>query len=178
MEMNLKEQPEEIKELFVNFSIDTNTDDALDVVMGSSLNDHAHGDSLVALLGIGIPYMGMLLPIIIVFIALYFSAREKKLKYDALIEVSKNVKDPDAVEDLLNSFKEEKKSPRDYRKDGVTTAFTGIGLFLFGTFFLGDILMGTGALVFTIGVGLLIAGYLYPRESDEINKAVEDFEKR
>ena len=176
--MNLKEQIEEIKELFINFSIDINTDDGLDVVIESSLNDHAHGDSLIALLGIGIPYMGMLLPIIIVFIALYFSAREKKLKYDALIEVSKNVKDPDAVEDLLNSFKEEKKSPRDYRKDGVTTAFTGIGLFLFGTFFLGDILMGTGALVFTIGVGLLIAGYLYPRESDEINKAVEDFEKR
>ena len=60
----------------------------------------------------------------------------------------------------------------------MTTAFTGVGLFLFGTFFLGDILMGVGALVFTIGVGLLIAGYLYPRESDEINKAVEDFEKR
>ena len=176
--MTLKEQLEEIKELFVNFSIDINTDDGLDVVMESSLNNHAHGDSLVALLGIGIPYMGMLLPIIIVFIALYFSAREKQLKYDALIEVSKNVKDPDAVEDLLNSFKEEKKSPRDYRKDGVTTAFTGVGLVLFGTFFLGDILMGVGALVFTIGVGLLVAGYLYPRESDEINKAVEDFEKR
>jgi len=176
--MNLKEQIEEIKEFIVNFSIDINTDNGLDVVIESSLNDHAHGDSLIALLGIGIPYMGMLLPIIIVFIALYFSAREKKLKYDALIEVSKNVKDPDAVEDLLNSFKEEKKSPRDYRKDGVTTAFTGIGLFIFGTFFLGDILMGAGALVFTIGMGLLIAGYLYPRESDEINKAVENFEKR
>ena len=176
--MNLKDQIEQIKEFIVNFSIDINTDEGLDVVIESSINDQAHGDSLVALLGIGIPYMGMLLPIIIVFIALYFSAREKKLKYDALIEVSKNVKDPGAVEDLLNSFKEEKKSPRDYRKDGVTTAFTGVGLFLFGTFFLGDILMGVGALVFTIGVGLLIAGYLYPRESDEINKAVEDFEKR
>ena len=95
-----------------------------------------------------------------------------------MIEVSKNVKDPAVVEDLLNSFKEGKRSPRDYRKDGVTTAFTGVGLFLFGTFFLGDILMGVGALVFTVGVGLLVAGYLYPRESDEINKAVEDFEKR
>ena len=176
--MNLKEQIEEIKEFIVNFSIDINTDDGLALEIESSIN-HAHtGDSLIGLLGIGIPYMGMLLPIIIVFIALYFSAREKKLKYDALIEVSKNVKDPNAVEDLLNSFKEEKKSPRDYRKDGVTTAFTGIGLVLFGTFFLGDILIGVGALVFTIGVGLLVAGYLYPRESDEINKAVEDFEKR
>ena len=176
--MNLKEQIEEIKEFIVNFSIDINTDDGLALEIESSINQAHAGDSLVGLLGIGIPYMGMLLPIIIVFIALYFSAREKKLKYDALIEVSKNVKDPNAVEDLLNSFKEEKKSPRDYRKDGVTTAFTGIGLILFGTFFLGDILIGAGALVFTIGVGLLVAGYLYPRESDEINKAVEDFEKR
>lgn len=176
--MNLKKQIEEIKEFIVNFSIDINTDDRLALEIESSIN-HAHtGDSLISLLGIGIPYMGMLLPIIIVFIALYFSAREKKLKYDALIEVSKNVKDPNAVEDLLNSFKEKKKSPRDYRKDGVTTAFTGIGLILFGTFFLGDILIAAGALVFTIGVGLLVAGYLYPRESDEINKAVEDFEKR
>ena len=95
-----------------------------------------------------------------------------------MIEVSKNIEDPAVVEDLLASFKEDKKSPRDYRKDGVTTAFTGIGLFLLGLFFLGDIAKGVGALVFTVGVGLLIAGYLYPKESDEINKAVEDFEKR
>ena len=94
-----------------------------------------------------------------------------------MIEVSKNVDDPAVAEDLLNSFKEEKKSPRDYRRDGVTTSFTGIGLYLFGEFFLGSILKGVGALVFTIGIGLIIAGYLYPRESEEINKAVEDFEK-
>ena len=176
--MNLKKQIEEIKEFIVNFSIDINTDDGLAVEIESSINQAHAGDSLSSILGMGIPYMGMLLPIIIVFIVLYFSAKENKDKYDAMIEVSKNVKDPAAVEDLLASFKESKKSPRDYRKDGVTTAFTGVGLVLFGTFFLGDILMGVGALVFTIGVGLLVAGYLYPRESDEINKAVEDFEKR
>ena len=176
--MNLKKQIEEIKDFIVNFSIDINTDDGLAVEIESSINQAHAGDSLISILGVGIPYMGMLLPIIIVFIALYFSAKEKKDKYDAMIEVSKNVEDPAAVEDLLGSFKEGKKSPRDYRKDGVTTAFTGIGLFLFGMFFLGDILQGAGPLVFTIGVGLLVAGYLYPRESDEINKAVEDFEKR
>ena len=120
----------------------------------------------------------MLIPIIIVFIVFYFQAKENRDKYNALIEVSKNVEDPDVVEDLLNNFKEEKKSPRDYRRDGVTTLFTGIGLYLFGEFFLGSLLKGVGALVSTIGVGLIIAGYLYPRESEEINKAVEDFEKR
>ena len=86
--------------------------------------------------------------------------------------------DKNGNKSILKSFKEEKKSPRDYRRDGVTTSFTGIGLFLFGEFFLGAILKGVGALVFTIGIGLIIAGYLYPRESEEINKAVEDFEKR
>ena len=135
-------------------------------------------DSLVAVLGVGVAYIAALIPIAITFIVFSFQAKEKKEKYDAMIEVSKNIEDPAVVEDLLASFKEAKKSPRDYRKDGVTTAFTGIGLFLFGIFFLGDILKGIGALVFTIGIGLLIAGYLYPRESDEINKAVEDFEKR
>ena len=175
--MNLKEQLEEIKEFIVNFSIDINTDD-VPALVSVDLGDQAPADSLVSVLGVGIAYAGILLPIIIIFIVIYYSAKEKRDKYDAMIEISKNIKDPAAVEDLLASFKEEKKSPRDYRKDGVTTAFTGVGLFLFGTFFLGDILMGVGALVFTIGVGLLVAGYLYPRESDEINKAVEDFEKR
>ena len=129
-------------------------------------------------MGVGVAYLGVLLPIAIIFIIFSFQAKEKKEKYNAMIEVSKNIEDPAVVEDLLASFKEDKKSPRDYRKDGVTTAFTGIGLFLLGLFFLGDIAKGVGALVFTVGVGLLIAGYLYPKESDEINKAVEDFEKR
>jgi hypothetical protein len=31
--------------------------------------------------------------------------------------------------------------------------------------------------VATIGVGQIIAGYLYPRESEEISEAVEEFEK-
>ena len=135
-------------------------------------------ENIVAVLGVGVAYLGVLLPIAIIFIIFSFQAKEKKEKYNAMIEVSKNIEDPAVVEDLLASFKEDKKSPRDYRKDGVTTAFTGIGLFLLGLFFLGDIAKGVGALVFTVGVGLLIAGYLSPRESDEINKAVEDFEKR
>ena len=135
-------------------------------------------ENIVAVLGVGVAYLGVLLPIAIIFIIFSFQAKEKKEKYNAMIEVSKNIEDPAVVEDLLASFKEDKKSPRDYRKDGVTTAFTGIGLFLLGLFFLGDIAKGVGALVFTVGVGLLIAGYLYPKESDEINKAVEDFEKK
>ena len=71
---------------------------------------------------------------------------------------------------------ERKKQPLDYRRSGVVTLFVGIGLFLFGVYFLGNILKGVGALVAAIGIGQIIAGYLYPNTSEEINKAVEDFE--
>jgi hypothetical protein len=45
-------------------------------------------------------------------------------------------------------------------------------------FFLGNILKGVGALVGTIGIGQIIAGYLYPNTSEELTSAVEDFEKK
>ena len=175
LKMNLKEQIQELKE----FVIDISTEDGLATEIETAFTQsHTNDVWFHGVMALGIPYVGMLIPIIIVFIVFYFQEKEKREKYNAMIEVSKNVEDPAVVEDLLNSFKEEKKSPRDYRRDGVTTSFTGIGLYLFGEFFLGSILKGVGALVFTIGIGLIIAGYLYPRESEEINKAVEDFEKR
>ena len=61
---------------------------------------------------------------------------------------------------------------------GAGMAHGGIGLFLFGVFFLGSILKGVGALVAAIGVGQILAGYFYPNTSEEINKAVDEFEKR
>jgi hypothetical protein len=39
------------------------------------------------------------------------------------------------------------------------------------------VLKGVGALVSAIGLGQLIAGYLYPNTSEELNNAVEDFKK-
>jgi hypothetical protein len=41
---------------------------------------------------------------------------------------------------------------------------------------LGALLEGVGLLVGVIGVGTLIAGYLYPNTSQEITNAVERFE--
>ena len=176
--MNLKEQIQELKDLVINISIDISTEDGLSSEIETAFTQAHAGDGWFhGVLALGLPYMGMLIPIVIVFIVFYFQAKETREKYNAMIVVSKNVDDPAVAEDLLNSFKEEKKSPRDYRRDGLFTCFTGIGLYLFGEFFLGSILKGVGALVFAIGIGLIIAGYLYPRESEEINKAVEDFEK-
>ena len=64
--MNLKDQIQQIKEFIVNFSIDINTDDGLALEIESSINQAHASDSLSGILAIGIPYMGMLLPIIIV----------------------------------------------------------------------------------------------------------------
>ena len=43
---------------------------------------------------------------------------------------------------------------------------------------IGNILIGVGYLVTAIGIGTLIAGYLYPNTGRELTNAVEDFEKK
>ena len=127
-------------------------------------------------LPLAIPIVGILFPVLIIFVIFYFDNKSKKEKYDAMIAISKNLKDPSDIKELLEDFKE-KKQPLDYRRSGVLTLFVGIGLFLFGDFFI-DILKGIGLLVGAIGVGQIIAGYLYPNDSAEITKAVENFEKK
>ena len=131
---------------------------------------------LVELLEVGIAYAAILMPVLITGIILFFGRKIERDKYNAMIEVSKNLKNPSEIKELLEDLKK-KKEPIDYRRSGVITLFVGLGLFLFGIFFI-DILKGIGLLVGTIGVGSLIAGYLYPNESAEITKAVENFEKK
>ncbi len=124
-----------------------------------------------------IPIFGILAGIIIpvsVFVWLYLEGKDKN---KTILEISKNLDDPSKIEDMLSILEERKKEPIDFRRTGVITLFTGVGLFLFGVFFLGSVLKGVGALIAAIGVGQVIAGYLYPNTSEEINKAVEDFEK-
>ena len=58
------------------------------------------------------------------------------------------------------------------------SVFVGLGLFLLGFVALGVILEGVGLLVGAIGVGKIIAGYLYPNTSEELTDAVEKFEER
>ena len=125
-----------------------------------------------------IPILGILAGIILpvsTFIWLYFEGKDKN---KTILEISKNIDDPSKVEDLIGLLDERKKEPIDYRRTGVVTLFTGVGLFLFGVFFLGSVLKGVGALVAAIGLGQIIAGYLYPNTSQELTNAVEDFEKK
>ena len=117
---------------------------------------------------------GMIIPVA-AFVWLYFESKDKN---KTILEISKNIDEPSKLEDLIGLLDERKKQPLDYRRSGVVTLFVGIGLFFFGIFFLGGILKGVGALVAAIGVGQIIAGYLYPNTSEELTNAVEDFEKK
>ena len=125
-----------------------------------------------------IPIMGMLVGTLIpvaVFIWMYYDAKGKR---EAIIEITKHIDDPSKLDDLLILFDERKKEPIDYRRGGVITLFVGAGLFCLGLFFLGNIFKGIGALVGLIGVGVMIAGYLYPNTEKELNDAVNQFEKK
>lgn len=125
-----------------------------------------------------IPTMALLLPIAIIWIIMVYSNREKKIKYQAIIDVSKNINDSEDIKELLDSL-QEKKSNTDLRRSGVVTIFVGIGLFCLGYFGLNiKVLYGVGLLVSFIGIGQMIAGYIYPNQSEEINRTVESFEKK
>ena len=125
-----------------------------------------------------VPILGILVSIIIpvsVFIWLYLESKDRNR---TILEISKNLEDSSKIGDMIDMLDERKKEPIDYRRTGVVTLFTGVGLFLFGVFFLGSVLKGVGALVAAIGIGQIVAGYLYPNTSEELTNAVEDFEKK
>ena len=133
----------------------------------------------IDVLGVFIPIIAILLPVFIVLIIFVYAAKSKKYKYYALIEVSKNVKDSEEISDLLRSFKEGKKSNKDLRRTGLVTLFTGIGLAALDKFGLEtEVLFGVGLLVMFIGLGQMIAGYIYPNQPDEITDTVESYEKK
>jgi hypothetical protein len=129
------------------------------------------------LMAIGIPYIAILMPVLLIGVILFFNNRGQKDKYGTMIEISKNIQDPSEIKDLLEDL-QEKKKPIDYRRGGVITLFVGLGLLLFGAVSSISILKGVGLLVAAIGIGSIVAGYLYPNDSAEITKAVENFEKK
>ena len=138
---------------------------------------YKQGVIMEGLMAMGTAYVAILMPVLLIFVIFFFNNRSVKDKYDAMIEISKNIEDPSQIKDLLEDL-QEKKKPIDYRRSGVISLFVGLGLFLFGAVSSLAILKGVGLLVAAIGVGSVIAGYLYPNESAEITKAVEDFEKK
>ena len=124
-----------------------------------------------------IPIFGMLTGIIIPLAVFFWLYKESKEKNKTIIEISKNIDDSSKLDELLSIFDERKKEPIDYRRNGVITIFVGIGLYLLGYYAIGNILKGVGALVGLIGIGTMIAGYLYPNTGKELTDAVEKYEK-
>tara|TARA_B110001452_G_scaffold130571_1_gene108477 strand:+ start:94 stop:483 length:390 start_codon:yes stop_codon:yes gene_type:complete len=124
-----------------------------------------------------IPLFGILIGVIIPVSVFYWQYKEGKDKNKTIIEISKHLDDSSKLEELLSIFDERKKEPIDYRRNGVITIFVGIGLYLLGYYAIGNILKGVGALVGLIGIGTMIAGYLYPNTGKELTDAVEKYEK-
>ena len=133
-------------------------------------------DGLANIMGVLTGWVAILMPVLLIWVIFYFSTKMDKEKYASMVEIAKNLENPSDVEDLLENFKEKKK-PIDYRRTGVITIFVGLGLLLFGLVNIA-ILKGVGLLVICIGFGSLIAGYIYPNNSHEIDEAVERFEKK
>tara|TARA_B100000927_G_scaffold123914_1_gene99908 strand:- start:93 stop:485 length:393 start_codon:yes stop_codon:yes gene_type:complete len=126
---------------------------------------------IIPILGISV---GIIVPIAI-FILLYFEAKDKN---KTILEISKNIDDPAKIEDLLRMLDERKKEPIDYRRGGLITLFVGLGIYLLGEIAMGRFFEGIGFLVGAIGVGTVLAGYMYPNTSEEITNAVDEYEKR
>jgi|TARA_Y100001970_G_scaffold134891_1_gene165990 hypothetical protein len=125
-----------------------------------------------------VPILGVLAGIIIpvsVFIWLYFEGKDKN---KTIIKIAKHMDDPSKAEEFMRILDERKKEPIDYRRGGVITMFVGIGIYLLGFTVMGSLFEGIGLLVSTIGVGSIIAGYLYPNTSEELTNAVEKFEEK
>ena len=125
-----------------------------------------------------VPVLGVLAGIIIpvsVFIWLYFEGKDKN---KTIVEIAKHLNDPSKVDEFLQILDERKKEPIDYRRGGVITAFVGIGIYILGYVSMGNFFEGIGLLVATIGIGSVLAGYLYPNTSEELTTAVEKFEEK
>ena len=132
---------------------------------------------LLPIIGVFIPIFGILAGIIIPVSAFIWLYHEQKNKNKTIIEIAKHMDDPSKAEEFLHILDERKKEPIDYRRGGVITIFVGIGLYLLGYTVMGSFIEGVGLLVSAIGVGTMIAGYLYPNTSEELTNAVEKFEE-
>ena len=125
-----------------------------------------------------IPLAGISTGIIVPLAVFFWLYHETKHKNETILEISKTLDDPAKLERLLDIFDERKKEPVDYRRGGLITTFVGVGIYLLGSVSLGSFFEGIGLLVGFIGIGTIAAGYIYPNTSEEITKAVEEFEEK
>jgi hypothetical protein len=132
-------------------------------------------EGALGVLAIGTGYLAILSPALIIWVVFHYVSKIQKNKNETLVNIAKTINDPEQVREIVDQLNQKKK-PTDLRKSGVILIFIGIGLAGFGVLSI-PILKSVGFLVSSLGIGLLVAGYIYPNESEEITKAVESFEK-
>jgi len=125
-----------------------------------------------------IPLAGISVGIIVPLSVFFWQYHETKHKNETILEISKTLDDPAKLERLLAIFDERKQEPVDYRRGGLITLFVGVGIYFLGFVSFGSFFEGIGLLVFFIGIGTMAAGYIYPNTSEELTKAVEEFEEK
>ena len=69
------------------------------------------------------------------------------------------------------------KKPNKRLRTGLMIMYVGLGINLFGFASLGSYFEGVGLLVMALGVGIVTADYIYPKTSEELTHAVEEYEK-
>ena len=69
------------------------------------------------------------------------------------------------------------KKPNKRLRTGLIVMYFGLGMNLFGFASIGDLFEGLGLLIMALGIGTITADYVYPNTSEEITKAVENFEE-
>ena len=79
---------------------------------------------------------------------------------------------------MSNSNSENKtQNPNKRLRAGLMVMYFGLGINLFGFASIGDLFEGLGLLIMALGIGTITADYVYPNTSEEITKAVENFEE-
>ena len=79
---------------------------------------------------------------------------------------------------MSNSSSENKaQKPNKRLRTGLMVMYFGLGINLFGFASIGDLFEGLGLLIMALGIGIITADYVYLNTSEEITKAVENFEE-
>ena len=79
---------------------------------------------------------------------------------------------------MSNSNSENKtQKPNKRPRAGLMVMYFVLGINLFGFASIGDLFEGLGLLIMALGIGTITADYVYPNTSEEITKAVENFEE-
>ena len=124
-----------------------------------------------------VPFMGMVVPISIVWIVYHYHNRDKEQFHNTLqklIETGQELS-PELLASVPG-YKGKQKGDKDDVRSGCIATGSGVGIALLGKFGLGvDVVFGAGLLTICVGLGLLSYGiYKNNKKGDHNNKKGDD----